>query len=60
MLSGNAALESTWAAQTNLAPLDPGLVEEVDGQSGKLGCYDIQRLLGEGEFAQVRANILKS
>lgn len=49
------ALSATWAAQPDLPPLNPSLVEVVDveQESGQVGPYTIQRVLGEGEFATV-------
>ncbi|KAJ8602812.1 hypothetical protein CTAYLR_002585 [Chrysophaeum taylorii] len=48
----NAALESTWAAQADLPAVDGDLVEAFE-EGGKIGSYEIRRLLGEGEFATV-------
>lgn len=49
------ALRAMWAAQTDLPACDPELVENVDEltEVGNIGAYDIQRVLGEGEFATV-------
>lgn len=49
------ALSATWAAQPDLPALDPSLLEVVDleRETGQVGPYTIQRILGEGEFATV-------
>ena len=51
----NTALESTWSAQSDLPVTDVALLERIaeDGNSGVVGCYEIRRRLGEGEFAAV-------
>lgn len=56
MAAGNdVALVSTWAAQSDLPPLDPTLVENIDEvyETGSIGNYNVLRMLGEGEFACV-------
>lgn len=55
MAPQNSSLESTWAAQNDLPPLDEDLAEQplAKGVAGKIGSYALTRRLGEGEFAAV-------
>ncbi|KAJ1460987.1 kinase-like domain-containing protein [Pelagophyceae sp. CCMP2097] len=54
-MAPSSSLESTWAAQSDLPGLNVELVEETPQGSkpGRIGEYDIVRLLGKGEFAAV-------
>lgn len=49
----SSALESTWAAQSDLPGLEPELTEKCVAGSGVIGRYAVLRRLGEGEFATV-------